>query len=54
MKRNPASVLQRRADGKSGTAVRKPVSARVPRRGDGGLTCTEAQVEALLSQGEST
>ena len=53
MKKNPASVPQRRADGKSGT-VRKPVSARVPRRGDDGLTCTEAQVEAVLSQGEST
>jgi len=53
MKKNPASVLKGRADGKSGT-VRKPVSARAPWRGDDGLTCSEAQVEALLSEGEST
>ncbi len=53
MKKNPASVLKRRADGKSGT-VRKPAGARAPRRGDDGLTCSEAQVEALLSEGEST
>ncbi|HEX9743588.1 MAG TPA: hypothetical protein VGA17_12450 [Nitrospiraceae bacterium] len=53
MKKNPASVSKGRTVEKFGT-VPKPDGARVPRRGDDGLTCSEAQVEALLSEGEST
>ena len=52
MTKNPAGVSTRRADEPRGT-LRKP-AARAPRRGDDGLTCSEAQVEALLSEGEST
>ncbi len=33
---------------------RKRGSARAPQRTGDGLTCNEAQVEALLSEGEST
>ncbi len=33
---------------------RKRGSARAPQRAGDGLTCNEAQVEALLSEGEST
>ena len=53
MKKNPAGVSKGRTAEKSGK-VRKPSGARVPRRGEDGLTCSEAQVEALLSEGEST
>ena len=53
MKKNPAGVSTRHADEPRG-AVRKPAGTRAPRRGDDGLTCSEAQVEALLSEGEST
>jgi len=35
-------------------ALRKRGSARTPQRAADGLTCNEAQVEALLSEGEST
>jgi hypothetical protein len=35
-------------------ALRKRGSARAPQRAGDGLTCNEAQVEALLSEGEST
>ena len=35
-------------------AVRKRGSASGPQRTGDGLTCNEAQVEALLSEGEST
>ena len=34
--------------------LRKRGSARTPQRDGDGLTCNEAQVEALLSEGEST
>jgi len=34
--------------------LRKRGSARAPQRTGDGLTCNEAQVEALLSEGEST
>jgi hypothetical protein len=53
MKKNPVSVSKGRAD-ESRVTLRKPAGARAPRRGDDGLTCSEAQVEALLSEGEST
>ncbi len=53
MKQHPAGVPKGRSAEKSGT-VRKPSGARVPRRADDGLTCSEAQVEDLLSEGEST
>lgn len=53
MKKNPAGVSTRRAVEPRGT-LRKPAGLRAPRRGDDGLTCSEAQVEALLSEGEST
>ena len=53
MKKNPAGVTKGRTDEQRGT-VRKPGGVRAPRRGDDGLTCSEAQVEALLSEGEST
>lgn len=53
MKHNPASVHKGRSSEEC-SHVSKPSGARVPRRGDDGLTCSEAQVEALLSEGEST
>ena len=53
MKKNPARVSTGRA-GDPRSIVRKPGVARAPRRDDDGLTCSEAQVEALLSEGEST
>jgi hypothetical protein len=43
----------RRNDKKSGTA-RKQAGPRAPQRPGDTLTCSEAQVEALLSEGEST
>lgn len=39
---------------KKSDALRKRGSARAPQRDGDGLTCNEAQVEALLSEGEST
>jgi hypothetical protein len=53
MKKNPAGAFKGRA-GKPRGIVRKPVGTRAPRHDDDGLTCSEAQVEALLSEGEST
>lgn len=53
MKQTPASVHKGRSAEKYSHAS-KPNGARVPRRGDDGLTCSEAQVEDLLSEGEST
>jgi hypothetical protein len=35
-------------------AVRKPGVARLPQPIGDGLTCSEAQIEDLLSKGEST
>ena len=32
----------------------KRVGSRLPARGATGLTCSEAQVDAILSEGEST
>ena len=53
MKKNPAGVSTRRAREPRGI-LRKPGVVHAPRRGEDGLTCSEAQVEALLSEGEST
>jgi len=53
MKKNPAGASTRRA-GKPRGIVRKPVGARASQHGNDGLTCSEAQVDALLSEGEST
>jgi hypothetical protein len=44
----------KRHDSTKFDTARKPVGARAPQRAGDGLTCTEAQVEDLLSEGEST
>jgi hypothetical protein len=53
MKNDNAKFPKGHNDQKS-EAVRKRGSARAPQRAGDGLTCNEAQVEALLSEGEST
>ncbi len=53
MKKDDAEASKGRNDQKSDT-VRRRGSARAPRGEGDGLTCSEAQVEALLSEGEST
>jgi hypothetical protein len=53
MKKNHAEFSKERSDQKSDTS-RKRGSARAPQPAGDGLTCSEAQVEALLSEGEST
>jgi len=53
MKNDNAKSPKEHSDRKTDT-VRKRGSARAPQRAGDGLTCSEAQVEALLSEGEST
>lgn len=53
MKKDNAECSKGRNDQKSDTS-RKRGSARAQQRDADGLTCNEAQVEALLSEGEST
>lgn len=53
MKEENVKSAKGHSDQKSGT-VRKRGSARTSQRASDGLTCNEAQVEALLSEGEST
>lgn len=53
MKNDNANPLKGQSDRKADT-LRKRGSARAPQRPVDGLTCSEAQVEALLSEGEST
>lgn len=53
MKKDKIKFSNEHNDRKS-DPVRKRGSARAPQRAGDGLTCNEAQVEALLSEGEST
>ncbi len=53
MKKNKAGFLKGHSDRQSAKS-RKRVGARTAQGADDGLTCSEAQVEALLSEGEST
>ena len=53
MKSDNAKSPKEHSDQKS-DELRKRGSARAPQRVSDGLTCNEAQVEALLSEGEST
>jgi hypothetical protein len=53
MKNDNVKSSKGHSDGKTDT-VRKRAGARAPQRASEGLTCNEAQVEALLSEGEST
>jgi hypothetical protein len=53
VKKGNAELSKGRSDQKS-DKLRKRGSARAPQRAVDGLTCSEAQVEALLSEGEST
>jgi hypothetical protein len=53
VKKDNAELSKEHNDRKS-DALRKRGSARAPQRAGDGLTCNEAQVEALLSEGEST
>lgn len=53
VKKDKTELSNGHTDKKSDT-VRKRGSARAPQRVSDGLTCNEAQVEALLSEGEST
>ena len=53
VKKDNAKSSQGHNDQKS-DKLRKRGSARAQQRDGDGLTCNEAQVEALLSEGEST
>jgi hypothetical protein len=53
MKKDTVETSKGHSDRKT-DAARKRGSARAPQRASEGLTCNEAQVEALLSEGEST
>lgn len=52
MKKDTVETSKKHSDQKSDKLPTRG-SARTPRAGDG-LTCNEAQVEDLLSEGEST
>ena len=53
MKSDNAKSPKEHSDQKS-DAARRRGSVRAPQRASDGLTCNEAQVEDLLSEGEST
>ncbi len=53
MKKNQIKPAARHADLPS-DAVRKQTAPRPPQRPGDTLTCNEAQIEELLSEGEST
>ena len=53
MKKDKADFPKRHSNRQSAKSRRR-VSAGAAQGADDGLTCSEAQVEALLSEGEST